>query len=143
MHKTIYRSSISPAIVLFLIAVFVFSGKPIVQEGFSWSAIIFLLLPIAFVVYVFASIKYTIVDDHLEVSDGILIRTAIPIQNIKRIKKTHSVLSAPAASLDRIEITYNDNDYVIISPKHRIQFLQHLTSINPNIDIDSRLKTKG
>lgn len=143
MHKTIYRSSISPAIVLFLIAVFVFSGKPIVQEGFSWSAIIFLLLPIAFVVYVFASIKYTIVDDHLEVSDGILIRTAIPIQNIKRIKKTRSVLSAPAASLDRIEITYNDNDYVIISPKHRIQFLQHLTSINPNIDIDSRLKTKG
>jgi len=121
----------------------VFSGKPIVQEGFSWSAIIFLLLPIAFVVYVFASIKYTIVDDHLEVSDGILIRTAIPIQNIKRIKKTRSLLSAPAASLDRIEITYNDNDYVIISPKHRIQFLQHLTSINPNIDIDSRLKTKG
>src|SRR5690606_36483453 len=101
----------------------------------------FLLLPIAFVVYVFASIKYTIVDDHLEVSDGILIRTAIPIQKIKRIKKTHSELSAPAASLDRIEITYNDNDYVIISPKHRIQFLQHLTSINP--DIDSRLKTKG
>lgn len=143
MHKTIYRSSISPAIVLFLIAVFVFSGKPIVQEGFSWSAIIFLLLPIAFVVYVFASIKYTIVDDHLEVSDGILIRTAIPIQNIKRIKKTRSLLSAPAASLDRIEITYNDNDYIIISPKHRIQFLQHLTSINPNIDIDSRLKTKG
>jgi hypothetical protein len=59
----------------------------------------------------------------------------IDIHQIKRIEETNSPLSSPAASFDRIEITYNKFDSVIISPKEKLGFIQDILQINPSIEV--------
>lgn len=41
----------------------------------------------------------------------------------------------PAISLDRIEIRCGKFNSVIISPKQKVEFINHLKSINPNIEL--------
>lgn len=57
------------------------------------------------------------------------------INQIKKIKDTnYSILSAPAASLDRIAIYFaQQKTPLVISPKDKMGFIRNLQSINPNI----------
>ena len=72
-------------------------------------------------------------DNKLTIKVGILHITEIDIKKITRIEKSRSLLSAPAASIDRIRIYYNNSDEVIISPKNKELFLETLKGINPEI----------
>lgn len=135
MEKT-YRSGISTGLIIFLVLVFGIAGVPIFMEELSLYTFIALLLPVVFTWYVLAAIKYKIHDNELTVSGGFLINGTIDIEDIKQIKKTRSLISSPAASFDRIQIFYGGNDSVIISPKEKKEFIDHLLSINPDIVID-------
>jgi hypothetical protein len=64
------------------------------------------------------------------------------IQTIKEIKETRNPLSSPAASIDRLLIIYNRADKVMISPKDKEAFINHLKSINPNIKVTLRTLNK-
>jgi len=86
-----------------------------------------LLLPILFNTY------YAIKGTALNVRCGLIINTDIEIANIKSIKQTNSIISAPALSFDRIEIFYNTYDSVIISPQNKKDFVEMLKQINPAI----------
>lgn len=86
-----------------------------------------ILLPMLFNTY------YAIKDTTLNVHSGIIINTNIEIANIKSIKQTNSMMSAPALSFDRIEIFYNTYDSVIISPQNKKDFIETLKQINPAI----------
>ncbi len=60
--------------------------------------------------------------------------TNYDINQIRKIKDTNSILAAPAASLDRIEIYFIQQKIpLIISPKDKNGFIRNLQSINPNI----------
>ena len=68
------------------------------------------------------------------------IPTAYPIDKIKEIKPTKSVLSSPATSLShRLAITFTDRkilkSYIplIISPVRQDEFIRQLLSVNPEI----------
>lgn len=61
--------------------------------------------------------------------------TKIDINSIKKIEKSNSFLSAPALSLDRIEISYNKYDSILISPKDKQGFVDELLKVNPSIDV--------
>lgn len=50
--------------------------------------------------------------------------------------ETKSPLSSPATSLDRLEIMYNKNESIIISPKDRTGFINELKTINPGIEVE-------
>ncbi len=95
-------------------------------------------LPFGFILYLFLSNKY-IIDENkntLTVKMGFLINTKINISDIKSISKTNSIESAPASSLDRIRIKYGKSSDIIISPKDKLIFINHLLKINPNIVSD-------
>lgn len=69
------------------------------------------------------------------------IHTAYPINKIKSIKPTKSILSAPAISLThRIAITFTDRKVLkssmplVISPVRLEEFIAQLRSINPDIE---------
>ncbi len=103
-----------------------------------WSTIIYLAM-LAFVLVTFLSIYYRIDGDKLVVY-SFFIPTAYPIDKIKEIKPTKSVLSSPATSLThRLAITFTDRKILkssiplIISPVHQEEFIRHLLSINPEI----------
>ena len=103
-----------------------------------WPTIVCLVM-LAFVLVTFLSIYYRIDGDTLVVY-SFFIPTAFPIDKIKEIKPTKSVLSSPATSLShRLAITFTDRKILksttplIISPVHQKDFIRQLLSINPEI----------
>ncbi|OYQ45940.1 hypothetical protein CHU92_01805 [Flavobacterium cyanobacteriorum] len=87
-------------------------------------------------VYLFYSIKYIIDGNILHIKTGLFISGKINIQDIKSVTKTYNPLSAPALSINRLEIKYGNNyDYALISPKNREEFVQQLLSVNPAIKV--------
>lgn len=103
-----------------------------------WPTIICIVM-LAFVLVTFRSINYRIDGDKLVVY-SFFIPTAYPIDKIKEIKPTKSVLSSPTTSLThRLAITFTDRKILkssiplIISPVRQEEFIRHLLSINPEI----------
>jgi hypothetical protein len=83
---------------------------------------------------IFFNTYYAIANDTLKIKCGFFLNTSIGIETIIKIKKTRTIMSSPALSLDRIEIFYNKFDSVIISPKNKADFVAELKSINPAIE---------
>ena len=69
---------------------------------------------------IFFNIKYSLSDDELFVKNGFSTQS-IPLKDITHIIPTNSMLSAPALSLDRIEIRYEGGS-IVISPKDKDGF---------------------
>lgn len=97
------------------------------------------LAMLAFVLLTFIGIYYRIDRDKLVVY-SFFVPTAYPIEMIKEIKPTKSVLSSPATSLShRLAITFTDRkilkSYIplIISPMRQEEFIRQLLTINPEI----------
>lgn len=80
-------------------------------------------------------IRYIIDQEQLIIKTGFPYKVKIDIKTIRKIRKSNSILSSPAASFDRIEILYNKYDDILISPKDRAAFIADLLEINPNIEI--------
>ena len=103
-----------------------------------WPTIICLVM-LAFVLVTLLSIYYRIDGDKLVVYT-FFIPTVYPIDKIKEIKPTKSVLSSPATSLShRMAITFTERNILksssplIISPVRQEEFIRQLLSINPEI----------
>lgn len=132
--EKIYRSKIGIELILILTIVLGFSFYKLIDQP-KISGLITLGAILAFILYIFLSIQYKINDNILTIKAGFLVNTKIDIQKIKKIKKTFNPLSSPAASINRLEICYNNGDFVLISPKNRDQFIKDLLEINPNIEV--------
>lgn len=76
-----------------------------------------ILLPSYFYTY------YKVNDHQLLVKSG-LFSWKIPLSEIESIEPTHSFLSAPALSLDRLAIHYGDGNRVVVSPKDKQGFIK-------------------
>lgn len=88
-----------------------------------------------FVLMIFFNLNYIVDGSLLSVKLGFLVIKKIDIHSIKMVAETNSLISAPAASLDRLQIIYNNHDNVIISPKDKSGFIDHITKVNPEVVI--------
>ena len=75
--------------------------------------------------------------------DTLLIRCSmitwrVPIREITSITPTHSALSSPALSLDRLRIEY-DNKEILVSPADKQRFIAALRAIHSTIAYDARV----
>ena len=61
---------------------------------------------------------------------------SIPLKDIIHITPTNSMLSAPALSLDRIEIRYEGGS-IVISPKDKDEFYRAIQERVPALETDS------
>jgi len=83
---------------------------------------------------------YSISNDLLIIQSGLL-KKKIPIKDIKKISRTKNPLASSALSLDRIEISYGEHyDMALVSPKDKSGFITYLKNINPQIELEKRLK---
>ena len=98
----------------------------------KWIPFFIDLLLYVSLVYLMVSIKYEINESQLIIHQA-MGKMVIDINTIKSIEPTHTILSAPASSLDRLRISYNKYDDVVISPRRKEEFIRQLHSINPNI----------
>ena len=85
------------------------------------------------VVLLFNSISYEVNEKNLVVKVFFWFRKVIPIDSITGMVETNTLISSPAASLDRLEILYGKYKSVVISPKDKMGFIEHLKSLSPSI----------
>lgn len=75
--------------------------------------------------WILRSTFYTVHPDVLEVRSGPF-RWRISRSDITSVEVSHSILSSPALSLNRLRIRYGNNRSVLVSPADREGFLQAL-----------------
>ena len=110
---------------------------------FEDGLIIGLAVGIPMAVFIFllcVNTKYYIRDEHVVIK-GILKDTLIPISSITSVRPTRNPLSAPALSMDRLEINHGKYDFALISPLEKERFVEELLKINPQIMIKKNLHT--
>ena len=133
----IYYSKISYTLLIVIFIVFFGHLIPnIIHEGFSNNMIMItlgLFVVYGLILHMFFYTTYTIDQKMLHIRCGFFRYKPINIMNMKKISKSSSIVSSPAASFDRIEITYDKFDELIISPKHKLKFIAYLQKINPNL----------
>ena len=129
--KTVYPTKVSITLILIISLIM---GCILISLAVSskWIPFFINLLLYVSVVYLMVSIKYEINDSQLIIHQA-MGKMVIDINTIKSIEPTHTILSAPASSLDRLCISYNKYDDVVISPGRKEEFIRQLHSINPNI----------
>ncbi len=139
-HKTAdsaktYASKVDLWLLLVLlacIAAVVYSGYHLVRHGSGmghWLISLFnLALGAGLPLWLLVSTRYTLTREQLLVRSAFL-RWHIPLASITQVTPSHSFISGPALSLDRLAIRYGHYREILISPKHQNEFLQHLAEL--------------
>jgi hypothetical protein len=131
--KKVFKSKIDLliAVPLFTVLTAVLLLSLSAEPTWMGSLVIFPIF--LFIVHLFLTTHYTIDGHELNIRSGLVFRKKINIHNITKIKETNNPWSAPALSLNRLEVKYNNSKHVLISPLMKQEFLDHLTAINPKI----------
>ncbi len=123
-----FRSGVGLSFVLGILAVLtaLMSSQ---QRGFQPSGLLLLGASLAFFVWLLLTTDYSVSDDEIVVRCG-PVRRHIDTTRVRRVRPTRTLLSAPALSLDRLEIS-GDFGTVVISPKDRDGFVRALRAAAP------------
>jgi hypothetical protein len=133
-----YKSKIGWILVLVILLLLLAPVYQMLNHSDSVGPIFLLLLSI-FIGYIFITTYYEIGNGVLKVKSGFLLNRSIQIKSITKIEATKNPISAPATSLDRLEVFYNKYESVIISPKEKRAFIAHLKQLNANIQDNTGL----
>lgn len=131
---TTYRSKIGLELIIPLCMIFGAIGIAMIF-GKARMGILFLLPVVSFVLHLLLTTYYVVEGHTLIIKCGFLYNLIVDINTIKKIRETNNALSSPAASLDRLEISYGKFDDVMISPKDKAGFINQLKSINHAIEV--------
>ncbi len=131
---TTYRSKIGLEFIIPVTVIIGGIGILLAVENI-WFGSAFTLLFAAFIVHMLLTTYYQVNDTGLRIKCGFFFDKTIDPGTIREIKETNNPVSSPAASIDRLVISYNRYDTVIISPKEKDAFINHLTRINPGIKV--------
>lgn len=134
-----YKSKFGYEIIIFLTLLFgsilgfiMYRKEP--SEALLSIGGIFVLVYVFFLYLNFSS-EYTITNDALlNVKCGLFYNKWFHISKIRSIAESNNLISSPAPSLDRLELTYGEYDLIIISPKDKVGFAKELIKVNPNIE---------
>ncbi|MFD0989590.1 PH domain-containing protein [Mariniflexile jejuense] len=131
----IYKSKISYGLLVFIF--FIMFLPMLFAQGkfvFNTLGVVINVVVFSFIIHLFHNTEYVIDKEILKIKCGFFYKKQIEINKIKKITKTNTLMSSPAASFDRIEIYYNKFESVVVSPKDKQAFTERLIELNPNID---------
>lgn len=130
-----FYSKIGLEIVVPIAIVMLFVIGMLLRSEGTWPVVLFLLLLNGIFAYLFTQTFYEINGTELKIKSGFLYNHMVDINDIREIKETNNPLSSPAISLDRLEVRYGKNKYVLISPKDKKGFIDSIVSVNPSISV--------
>jgi len=131
---TRYPSKLGIGITLFVVLILGTTSSLMISQKI-WIGLLINISVAVFFIYLYLNTDYCIDGKNLIIRSGFLVRYIILIKSISNISETHNPISSPAFSLDRLEIIYNNNENILISPKEKYAFIEQLTKINPNIKV--------
>jgi len=129
-----YPSKISYGLLSIILIVLIGSTIPLLSPPI-WPGIIINFLLLLFVIHIFSTTYYLVDERFLIVKSGFIINKKIDINRVKSIRETNSPISAPALSFDRLEVNWGEYTGVVISPREKHKFIEHMTGINPQIEV--------
>ena len=90
----------------------------------SLLAAVVLFIGVVFPLWLLGSTRYYINEhkNQLIITSGPF-KWRVDIESITSIKETRNPLSSPALSLDRLQISYGNNQTIMVSPKQKHEFL--------------------
>lgn len=135
-----YKSKVGMGLLLFVLVSFGIGGYYLIMD-WKWVVGLIHFGARALILYLFFSISYVISEKDLLINYGAFYQKKIIIASITCIKETRNPISSPAASLDRLGISFG-NGFILVSPKKKKGFIDHLKSINPDIEIQMRKEDK-
>ena len=132
----VYKSKIGLELSIPLFVVF--GGSTILMIfGGAWLGLLIIFPPLAFILHMVFTTYYTIDGDILKVNCGFT-KQIVNIKTIRKISDDMNWISAPALSLDRLELFFNTYDGVVVSPKDKIGFIKELLVVKPDIELHLR-----
>lgn len=146
----VYRSRISVLLSVLIIGImggtlglmiYHLVSDPFEKRLFAVACISILELLVACLLVggMFYSTRYIIEGTKLEVKVAILHFGEGDLTKLESITPTRTLLSAPACSLKRIRLDFNDGTIMVISPRRQSEFLDQIRRINPKVHIDETL----
>ncbi|MCK5846393.1 MAG: PH domain-containing protein [Bacteroidales bacterium] len=130
-----YPSKIGIGIAIFIIVVITGVSVKMTMEK-EWIALATNFFVFIILYWLYKSTYYTIDGNTLRIKSGFLINEKIDINTISKVLETSNPLSAPAFSLDRLNVRYNKSSSVLISPRDKTGFIKELLKVNSKIEID-------
>ena len=95
------------------------------SEPITWFAVVIMLLALGLPFWMMVVTDYQIADGLLRIRSGPF-RWTLPIDAITSVEPSNSPRSAPALSIDRLRICYDNDRIILVSPKDKAGFLQAL-----------------
>ena len=143
METKFYNSKIDWYVFLIIpFIIFCFMIGPILTKSDYWLGLILSLIFCPIYSFLIFTTKYAIRGNEFGVK--LLLRWHwFPIDKIKSITPTKSILSAPALSIHRIAIKFTDKKILKssipleISPNDKAVFISEILKINPDIKISN------
>lgn len=135
-----FRSGISWWLAGFVIIVLGGASLLTLKDG-TWIGFAINTPILIWFVHMLLNTYYTIEAETLIITCGIFSKLRIPIKDIHHIKETSNPLSSPALSMDRLEIKYEKRKFVLISPKHKNDFIDAMLAKNPQIEVKRSKKS--
>lgn len=140
MRERIYKSKVDRWVYPVIIFVILLPIVLLAIAGVAWFVLLMVGIVTGGLLWIsLSTVIYVIKDDELGVRSFIAWRW-YPIDKIKSVRKTTSMLTAPANSFKRIAITFDRSVNksflpLEISPENRDGFIADLLSINPDIKV--------
>ncbi len=139
-----YKSKIDNIFIILTIVPIVFSLIFFLNKVGGLIPSLVMILVGIFILSILFSTYYKIIDGMLIIKSSFIVSLNIEIKSIKKIEKSRSWEKAPANSMDRIEIKYDEKpavrynfyDSVIISPENKEEFIAALLEVNPTIEVN-------
>jgi hypothetical protein len=100
----------------------------------QWLGVLVLTIITLLIYALFKTTYYTIDENKLIIRSFFIVNKKVNVQSIKIVRESRNPISAPAASLDRLEVI-STVDSVLISPKDKNTFIEEITTINPRIKV--------
>ena len=116
------------AVIVFSAAVVGFAAMRVLPNesaGALWVLAFSALLAVGLPIWLLVSTRYIVRPTELVVRSGPFV-WRVPRERIVSISPSRSPLSAPALSLNRLEISYNEGETLLVSPKDREGFVSAL-----------------
>lgn len=130
-----YPSKISFGLLLVILAVLIGASLPMIYKP-VFTGVLIMAVILLFIGHLYVNTYYTIGGTTLIVKSGLVVHKKIDINSIKTIKETNTLLSAPALSFDRLEVNWGDDTGLVISPRNKKEFIEHIIRINPKVRVE-------
>ena len=139
LEQRIYKSKIGLGLTAFVGTVLLIVFNIMIVNKI-WVGFLINLITALFIAYTLLTTQYTINKNQLRIQCGFLYDETLAIDNIISISETSNPISSPAASLDRLELKLGNSYSVLISPKEKDDFIDHILQINPAVKVNLKNK---